>query len=281
MNLTEKIANINFVKRKHVLDDMVYEENTELIQIAKLSNIGSRESQQDSYGVSDIDDMALLNENGMLALVADGMGGLGNGSETSNIVAKVFLDHFRSEKILDNQRFFLMRMVQEANRSVVQYLSKCGENSGGSTVVATAIKGNKLSFISVGDSKIYLLRNHSLLQLNREHTYMSELDESAAKGDISLREALENPQRKSLTSYIGMSEVEKMDYNLSPITVACGDTILLMSDGVFGTLSESEIVMAVDTVNLDQAAQQLQHAVLEKRKKSQDNFTCVMIRINY
>ena len=104
----------------------------------------------------------------------------------------------------------LLEMLHYANRQVNDYLRWNPGTQSGSTVVAVLIKGASMHFISVGDSRIYLCRGKTLTQLNREHTYASDLDEKAAKGEISLEEAMSDPQRKALTSYIGMGDVIRL-----------------------------------------------------------------------
>ena len=53
-----------------------------------------------------------------------------------------------------------------------------------------------------------------------------------------------------------------------------------MSDGVFGTLSDEEIIEALDSADLNIGARLLEHRVLSKNKKHQDNFTAVIIKKN-
>ena len=54
-------------------------------------HIGARSSQQDAFGFSDKDDLAFVVHGGVLAVVADGMGGMANGGETSHFAGTAFL----------------------------------------------------------------------------------------------------------------------------------------------------------------------------------------------
>ena len=144
-------------------------------------------------------------------------------------------------------------------------------------MTAVWILGDRLHFLSVGDSRICLIRGGALTILNREHVYGTELDEKAARGEISLEEARSDPQRKSLTSYIGTDPLKKIDRSVHGMTLLPGDKVLLMSDGVFGTLTEQEILRAAQG-DAQVMAEGLQGMILAKRRPGQDNFTAVILQ---
>lgn len=253
--------------------------NSSGIQLGFISNIGARSSQQDSWGTSDINNAHLVNERGVLAVVADGMGGLSNGAEVSGIVVAMFKELFSRLTLERDDAQELLYMVFESHKAAKEYIKSIGGDMSGSTVVAVIINDNKLHFVSVGDSRIYLLRKGKLLILNRDHVYATELDIKAAWGDISIQESIMDAERNSLTNYIGMDEIKEIDYNRIPISLTAGDKLLLMSDGVFGTLSEDEIVAAVDGCSPSAGASNLEAAVLAHNKPGQDNFTAVIVGV--
>lgn len=253
--------------------------NVFCLEAAVVHNIGARDSQQDNYIFSDLSNSELVNRKGVLAVVADGMGGLQNGAEVSGIVTYMFKELFEKQPTRFETNMELLQMLQDANEKVNAYVRQSGGDMSGSTVVATIIKDYKLHFLSVGDSRIYLMRSGKMMQLNREHIYARDLDKSAAVKEISLEAAYSDSQRNSLTSYVGQEYIEAIDFNFEPISLMTGDTLLLMSDGVFGTLSEEEMEEAVNVPHLGQAAANLEQAVLSHQKRSQDNFTATLLRI--
>lgn len=234
-------------------------------------DIGARESQQDSYCVSAVPGK------GTLAVVADGMGGLQNGAEVSGIVTYVFKECFEKNVFEGSGELELLQMLQTANKHVCEYIESVGGSQSGSTVVATYIAGDRLYYISVGDSHIYLMRNGHLLQMNREHTYAYELDERVVRGQISLESALTDRERKCLTSYVGMTSIEHVDRNAVPVQLCKGDKLLLASDGVFGTLSDQEMENALSLETPKAAAEALEKLVKTKQKRGQDNSTSVVV----
>ncbi len=249
--------------------------------VGNLHHIGSREEQQDSFAISDVTDSMLCDKRGAFAVVADGMGGLSNGAKISAIVTSSMMSRFEkgSTEGLRGEREIpmeLLQMVQDAEREVLRFLGT-GQEQSGSTVVAAWIYAGRLYFISVGDSRICLLRNGTVTVLNREHTYGSELDEMAARGEISIKEAREDAQRHALTSYVGIEPLERIDRNVHGLPLLPGDKILLMSDGVFGTVSEEEILKAA-VRDAGDMAQDLQAMVLSHMRSGQDNFTAVILQ---
>ncbi|MCI8274428.1 MAG: serine/threonine-protein phosphatase [Lachnospiraceae bacterium] len=244
--------------------------------VGNLQHIGEREEQQDSFAISDFADPAVSRQKGCLAVVADGMGGMKNGGRISAMVTASLLGKFEERQFPDDIPLELLQWAQEANEEVLQHLgSHVGES--GSTLVAAWVKDGRLHYLSVGDSRICLLRSGTLTVLNREHVYGSELDERAARGEISLEEARSDPQRHALTSYIGSNPLQKIDRSLYGFPLLAGDKILLMSDGVFGTLSDMEILAEAE-YEAPAMAEALLGRVLSHRKPEQDNFTAVILQ---
>lgn len=243
--------------------------------VGKLHCIGRRESQQDSFAVSDVEDAALCGEKGIIAIVADGMGGLSDGDKISSMVTLSFFRHFHERAIQGSAGSELLQMLKEANEEVNRYL---GRKTGqcGSTLVAGIVKDRKCYWISVGDSHIYLYKNGGLIQLNREHVYREELETKAANGEISGEEAMKNPQRGALTSYIGMGRIEKVDRNQEPLVLCSGDRLLFMTDGVFGTLTEAQIAEAM-RYPLEESIRLMDESIRAVGKPKQDNYTAVVL----
>ena len=96
-------------------------------------------------------------------------------------------------------------------------------------------------------------------------SYCAELLEHAINGKISFAEALRDPQVDRLSSFVGMGELKHVDICLNRMKLCPGDHILLMSDGVFNTLSEDEIAETIKTsANASNAASVLEEKVLKK-----------------
>lgn len=243
------------------------------IKIGNAQDIGARNEQQDSFGISNMQE-DFVQTNGILAIVADGMGGMSNGSQYSKLTVQTALQSFNNEISEKDDETTLLRILKRVTDAV----GSSGLEGGGSTLVAVLIREKLLHFISVGDSRIYLMRNGGLIQLNREHVYGRELDDMVANGLKDAEEAAADPQRAALTSFIGISSEMKVDRNIRPIPLYSGDKIVLMSDGIYGFISEVEMKELLLQEPME-AAEAIRNAVVAKQNPQQDNLTIVILEI--
>lgn len=205
-------------------------------------HIGTRHSQQDSFGFSDPGDEAFLAHGGFLAIVCDGMGGMEFGDEASRLAVRVFLDAYARKTPEEPIPAALERSAREANAQVVELSKRLGMKDGvGTTLVAAALYDRFLYYISVGDSGLFLCAPGEFRMINHPHVFANVLDAAVARGTMSREDAQTHPERESLTSYIGTEELEEIDQNIEPYPLHDGDTVLLASDGMFKTLSPEEI----------------------------------------
>ncbi len=248
------------------------------VRIGSVHGIGRRTSQQDAFGISDVEHSDEFSSWGILAVVADGMGGLADGERISRLVVVTMLDAFDRSSPDMPPASTLLGLVSEANTMVNRELGSENLGKCGSTLTAVCVKDQKLFWTSVGDSHIYAYRDGKLIKLNHDHNYAAELDMRAERGEISMEEALSDPQRAALTSYIGIGELELIDRNETPLALQSGDRILLMSDGVFGTVDEARIEELMGKP-LRQSCMLLERAILDEEKINQDNYTCVIMEV--
>ena len=248
------------------------------VKVASIHGIGRRDSQQDSFGLSELKEKADMEKKGILAIVADGMGGLSDGDRMSQLVVITMLKGFDEEEGALPSASLLLKLVHDANVAVTNNLGELNLGKCGSTLVAAIVKDSRLSWISVGDSHIYVYRQERLVKLNRDHNYAAQLDEMVKNGELDAVDAMNDPQRGALTSFIGKRELELVDQNEIPIILEKDDRVLLMSDGIFGTVTESEIA-EIMKLPLLSACERLEDKIQEKNKDNQDNYTCVAIEV--
>ena len=243
--------------------------------VGNFHNIGQRDEQQDSFCLSDVNDDISVQRKGVMAVVADGMGGLEGGAAISQIVADTFLKKYNALTNIDHPKDFLYETAKSAEEAAEKYMEQHSVE-GGSTLVAVLIQGDKMHFLSVGDSHIYHFKKGTLTLINKEHNWGAVLKEKAERGEVAPDEPYVNPRRNSLTAYMGMGSFQIMDTNDIPITIRIGEKVVLCSDGVFNTLNDIEITRALagDAIL---AAKQIETAVLTKGNPQQDNFTGIIV----
>jgi len=237
--------------------------------------IGTREHQEDSFGISDVKDPQLCAKKGIIAVVADGIGGMDDGQVASKLVVQTIASGFYQETDLPSPALRLLTLAANAHIKVNEYCQHHGTRCG-STLAAVLLDRNDLYFLSIGDSRIMLYRQGGFIQLNREHKLGKILEEKAALNTLDGSAANRKPG--ALTSHVGMDDLRQIDRNMSPIHLLKGDKLLLMSDGVYNTLSEGELLSLLEN-KPEESAARICEAVKAKQRRSQDNATAVVLGI--
>ncbi len=238
---------------------------------------GAREEQQDTFGFSDPRDRGFVRHGGVVAALVDGMGGMQHGAAAAQTAVQKFLSGYRQKPPHESIPTALRRSLQVANRAVLDFARQVGtEGKTGATLVAAALDENRLYWISAGDSRAYLVRDGDLYQLTADHTYGAKLDAEAEAGKIHKEEALHDPERDSLTSFLGMPDAPTTDFNSRPYLLKPGDQVLLSSDGLYRVLKNHDITSAL-TNDLQAACERLVGEVMRRQLPDQDNITVVMM----
>ena len=243
------------------------------LQVGNIQGVGDREQQEDSFAVLNSADPERQRSQGLLAMVADGMGGMADGKAASQLTVDVFLDRFSR---WDGQLTPPEWLYGGAFAASDQVFSR-SQGASGTTLIAVHIRENQMYWLSVGDSAIFLKRGEGVFQLNREHTYLNqlyarELEEETIDKDRAQNDA----DARRLTSCVGIDHLKEVDLNLRPWILKPGDVILLCSDGISGVLSPPELLEAM-SLTPDEGCALLETMVLEKQIPEQDNYTGVMI----
>ena len=150
-------------------------------------------------------------------------------------------------------------------------------------MVTVVADGGKLYWLSIGDSRIYIIRGEEMSQVNREHNYRLTLQESLRSGRIT-QEQYEAEEKRgradALISYLGISQLNLMDINRAPLEMMDGDMVLLCSDGLFKSLNDSQIKALVkdNDIDMDIAADRLCQMALSKRRGGQDNTSVLLLQ---
>lgn len=213
-----------------------------------------------------------------LFLVSDGMGGAPGGKLAADIVIGVLpkmlkarLRRFRNPRPRAI-RYWLKYEILKLSRNVLaRSASEPGLKGMGATLVLVLCQCNRLHIAHMGDSRAYLFRNRSLVQLTDDHSVVGFL---LRQGEITQSETEQHPARGTLTRCIGMQADVKAD--VKTVAPKKGDRILLCSDGLHGMVSENEISAILDAnPNPGEACQALIDAA--NKVGGKDNITAVMV----
>ncbi len=247
-------------------------------QVGNLQGLGTRERQEDSFAFANAMDVTEIRRRGLLAVVADGMGGMEDGKRVSEGAVAELLAWFNS---MDREG----SLPRQLHRCVLETSDRLYNNfrgAGGTTLVACLFFREALYWACVGDSFLYLKRGRGLYRLNQEHNYRTQLyRETVRAGRLDPAEANADPDGHRLSQFLGKERVEEVDLSLRPLLLQNGDKLLLCSDGVGGVLDQAAILACLETEDPARACTMLDGHIQAMGRRHQDNYTALVIMCGY
>lgn len=258
-----------------ILNEPIFGEptpSTPTLTVGTLHKPGRRQYQQDSLGHS-----IVLDGTGILAVLADGMGGLQDGDKVSQQIVLRSME--LGAKLKTNEaNGALYRILNQVNEDVNRMLTPSGLYKCGSTVVAVLVQDKRFQWISVGDSRIYLYREGYVNRLNRDHDLFQEWMPEILEGKRLSEDCLADPNGRKLTSFIGMGKLKYVDGSIHATQILPGDRIILMSDGVYGEVPEEQMAAIFkENPDVNKAAAALDRRIRANQNPHQDNYSALIL----
>ena len=210
-----------------------------------------------------------------LMCICDGMGGLEGGERASRIVVTGIRALDKPMSIQDVS-VKIDAFAREASEQIQEDAKKSGSDSTkeGTTVALVYMTGGTMHVANIGDSRVYVLRNGTLIQVSMDHTRVYQM---MLAGQLTKEQARKHPESNRIDHYVGMpKERISNDFVFHKNCSLCNsDRVFICSDGLSDLLSDEQIeeILANNASPMD-AAQQLIELALEMGGK--DN-TTVMI----
>jgi protein phosphatase len=245
----------------------------EYVQISDPGRV--RGHNEDYLGHVRPDTPERVNTHGWLFALADGVGGHDKGEVASKLAIETLLAGFREAVAGEPHPSLLQRLVQAANIQV--YETGRAASPGGvamaTTIVACALRYDRVAVAHVGDSRCYLIRQGRASLLTRDHTVVND---QIRLGILSAKEAAQSKARHLLSRSLGNDlfvGVETSDHQTLP-----GDVFLLCSDGLHGSVGAADIAGTItQTDRLQDAAVHL--VALANERDGGDNISVQLIRV--
>ena len=241
---------------------------------------GGRDYQEDDFSIRLLTDGDTpAEEDRLLLVLADGMGGHAGGAEASRTVVQSFQDAFHHAADSIEDRF--NAGVSAANDTVKEKQeADPGLSEMGSTLVAAVVIGSALYWVSVGDSLLWVFRDGRLLRLNADHSMRPLLQDLVELGRMTEEEALYDPRANQLRSVIYGDAIPLIDMNADGFMLERGDLVVLASDGL-ETLPDEALaeVIKAGADNAEGIVQALLDAIAGAGRPGQDNTTVLVYRV--
>jgi serine/threonine protein phosphatase PrpC len=262
---------------------MIWRSREPRYDVASGISQGARDYQEDAITA----DFPVGAEAGFVVL-ADGMGGHAAGDVASKIVlTEVFSElkfHFADVQAFEARAPEILRNVADfANETLRQHTRSHPETEGmGATLVVPALVENRLWWISVGDSPLFLFRNGKLTQLNEDHSMAPQIDFMVKSGLMDPQVAANHPDRNCLISVLMGTRIPKIDCPTRPYELQAGDIVLCSSDGLqFLTNAQIEKVLnKYRKVRSTEIAERLLDELAKLDDPDQDNISFTLIKVN-
>ena len=228
--------------------------------VFQVSRKGGREKNEDRMGY------CYTRESGLFVL-ADGMGGHPEGEVAAQLALQTISALYQKEArpVLADPAEFLSNALMAAHHQIIRYASEKGMlDTPRTTLVAAILQGAGATWVHCGDSRLYVVRDGELLTRTRDHSYLEQQNAGIVK--------LERINRNILFTCLGSPTKPVFDVT-SPVVLQQGDKIMLCSDGLWGSLSDDEIVGHLANKGVSDAVPDLVESALRAGGEHSDNVT--------
>ena len=242
------------------------------IEYAKISVLGDRKDNQDRAAVVVSDEAALM-------LVFDGMGGHSDGARAAETGMQVVIDLFveATQPIFDPQGFLYMALSRAHDEVVNIGQDVAVDFRPRATCALCLVQEGGSYWAHIGDSRIYQVREGSILKRSRDHSHVEVLIQ---EGAITEEEAKVHPMRNFVECCIG-GDAPVPDMSIThQMALQPGDVLLACSDGLWSGLSDNDMAQigAPGENNLAANLRSLSKRALGVNSPHSDNTTGTAIR---
>ena len=234
--------------------------------VFQLSRRGGRKKNEDRMGYCYTRDAALF-------VLADGMGGHVEGEVAAQIALQSMAAQFQAEAkpTVRKPAEFLSNALMNAHHQILRYAGDTDmPDTPRTTLVAVIVQEGHATWVHCGDSQRYMIRNGSLLVRTRDHSYMEQGEHYVTKSM--------HINRNVLFTCLGSPSRPIFDVSL-PMLLQQGDRILLCSDGLWGTMSDEDVVKGVSNIDkpLAECVPDLVEEALRRGGPGCDNTTALAL----
>jgi PPM family protein phosphatase len=230
-----------------------------------------RTENQDAAVFACPPDERALGTHGVIALVADGMGGC-NGGEVASALAcqKIPKAYFASNGPAPAA---LRGALESINSEIYQTAQAKPELRGmGTTAIAFAIASSHGWLAYVGDSRLYLIRRGQIYRMSEDHSMVFEM---VHKGLLTPEEARNHEDRNVLSRALGSRPQVEVSCWEEPFPIQAGDRFLLCSDGLHDLVSDEKMLVLARNGELNVATEQLVRTANENG--GYDNISVILL----
>jgi len=237
---------------------MEKEEKNLKVRVAQSTEQGQREFNEDVFGYLHPNKESSLRYKGIVAFIADGTGGTGEGKEAAlYIQSKIFAEYYKTPESWSVKKSMIKTL---SNINSWMYEQNIGPDNRKlyTTCSILVLRGRKAYTFHIGDTRIYSLRKKEFKCLTKDHHYPG--------------------QTNQLLRALGMDSRINIDYNSQ--WTELNDVFFMFTDGIHSAFSENEIQNCIDmySTQLQVACNSLTQ--LTTTKEIGDNASCQIVKVS-
>lgn len=258
------------------------------VDISVAQSIGGRENQEDFWAIWADGKLVKDRSRGfcyvkkrkrVLAALCDGMGGHNAGEVAAALAASTFIEAVRAPGSQNESTALVDASLLANERIGARIRADRSLNGMGTTLIGVKVNGGKLTWVSIGDSKLFLYRAGEINILNEDHSMVPVIEQMVARKILSREDAINHPDRNGLRSALCGDEVPLIDKGGAAVQLRKGDVVLIASDGV-DVLSGSALRKLMRPGIFRRAksiAQNIVEACVRVGGAAQDNTTVIIL----
>lgn len=224
------------------------------------SNVGGRSNNEDSLLIEEVNGSCLF-------VVADGVGGI----DAGEVASKAAAEELRNQFLFEEGSFDLRQAIVAANAEVLamqQQLSKQMKT----TISAIYVAGDFIQCAHVGDSRIYLFDDSSILYQSVDHS-VSQM--AVYAGEITADQIRSHEDRNKLTKALGIDD--NLSVDVKTFQREDVKAFLICSDGFWEYVYEQEMLELVRNTDDPELWLTEMRKLLQRRvSKNNDNNTAIV-----
>ena len=233
--------------------------------VFQVSRKGGREKNEDRMGY------CYTKASGIF-LLADGMGGHPEGEVAAQIVLQSISAQYQAEAqpLIADPAAFFASAIMTAHRQILRYAAERHLlDTPRTTLVAAIVQGGVAHWVHCGDSRLYFVRQSELVTRTRDHSYLEQ------QANVKLEQP-PPPRFNRNVLFTCLGSPSKPIFDVAgPIPLEQGDKIMLCSDGLWGSVSDADIVFQLSQKQVGLAVPDLVDKALVKAGSSSDNVTAI------
>ncbi|RZK25509.1 MAG: serine/threonine-protein phosphatase, partial [Flavobacterium sp.] len=221
-----------------------------------------------------------IGEQYIIACVIDGVGGYSGGEIAADIARKSILQHLSKPS---GDFINLMKLaVIDADGRIMKEKQTVKAHENMACVITLALidlNKNQFYYAHVGDTRLYLLRDKSLVKISKDQSFVGFMEDS---GRLTEDQAMRHPKRNEINKALGFgvnltAQDDYIETGQSPFLP--GDMLLLCSDGLSDMVNKQDIT---DILIKNSSLEEKGAGLIEVANKNGglDNITVVLVNNN-